>query len=264
MAQILTHLKINKNNISKYVLLPGDPKRTDIIGKYLKNFKILNQNREFRLGKGSYKGIPVTVCSTGIGSPSTAIAVEEIISAGAEILIRVGTCGGSWKKYIKPGSLVIPTACVRDEGTTLEYIPLGFPAVADLSITCALRDAAIKRNCSYFAGINRTHDAFYGNQKAIKKWGDYLLEKNWKSFDTPILSSDMETSALFVIANLRGVSAGAILGVNANPEDLKSRLFGKKQRVVAEMSERQTEETVAKSIKVTLEALKILYERNKK
>ena len=141
---ILQHLNIKQEIVPEYVLLPGDPKRVDIIGKQLSGFRIIDQNREFRTGIGSYKGTRILVCSTGIGSPSTAIAVEELTDAGAKVLIRIGTCGGSWRKDIPAGSFIIPTACVRDEGTTLEYIPQGFPAVANLALVNALEIACKK------------------------------------------------------------------------------------------------------------------------
>ena len=252
------HLKVKSNVISPYVLMPGDPARVDLIGKFLKNFQILGQNREFRIGVGTYQDIKVTVCSTGIGCPSTAITVEELIAAGAKVLIRVGTCGGAWRKDIPPGSLIIPTSSIRDEGTTMEYIPIGFPAVADFEVTESLARSAQKQKSKYFLGVNRTHDAFYGSQEAITKWGVYLLEERWKNCDTPILSSDMETSALFVIATLRGVRAGAVLAVNAEPEDLKSRLCGNKQKVITESSQKITEQTVNRAIQTVLKGLTII------
>lgn len=252
---LLSHLKIESKMVPKYVLLPGDPQRVDIIGKQLKEFKILNQNREFRTGIGTYKNITILICSTGIGCPSTAIAVEELISAGAKNLIRVGTCGGAWRKDIKNGSFIIPTACVRDEGTTLEYIPQGFPAVANNEIVTSLKETAEATKYDYCVGINRTHDAFYGSQKSITKWGQYLLDKNWQKYDTPIVSSDMECSALFVIATLRGVRAGAMLLANADPEPLKDRLLNKKQKVVTESSKEKTEKYMIKMIATTLESI---------
>src|SRR3989344_4030348 len=136
---LLSHLKIESRIVPKYILLPGDPSRVDIIGKQLSEFKIINQNREFRTGIGSYNGIKILVCSTGIGNPSTAIAVEELIDAGAKTFIRVGTCGGAWKKNIPNGSFIIPSASIRDEGTTIEYIPQSFPAVADIDVIMALK-----------------------------------------------------------------------------------------------------------------------------
>ena len=252
------HLKINSKDITPYVLLPGDPGRVNIIGKFLKDFKIISKNREYKIGVGIYKNKKITVCSTGIGCPSTAIAVEELINAGAKYLIRVGTCGGSWQKNIEAGSLIIPTASIRDEGTTDEYIPKGFPAVANFYVLMSLIKAAKKQRLPFFQGINRTHDSFFGSQQSIKKWGTYLYEDQWQKYDTPILSSDMETSALFIIATLRGVQAGAILVANANPENLKDRILNKKQKTVMEIDPKLTNAGLKKSIKVALESIECL------
>ena len=249
------HIKVNSQQISPYVLLPGDPSRVDVIGTYLDDFTILANNREFRVGIGTFRGKRITVCSTGIGCPSTAIAVEELVNAGAKYLIRVGTCGGAWRSDIPTGSLIIPTASVRDEGTTIEYIPQGFPAVANFDIVNKLILSAEKENAKYFVGINRTHDAFYGDQKSITKWGEYLLSERWKNSDTPILSSEMESSALFVIASLRNVKAGAIFAVNANPEPLKDRVNGKDTPVVTESSEEISKQTVDAMIRIALETV---------
>ncbi len=249
------HIQIRDADISKYVLLPGDPARVDIIGTYLTDFQILNQNREYRIGIGTYKGKRITVCSTGIGCPSTAIAVEELVNAGATYLIRVGTCGGAWRSDIAAGSLIIATASVRDEGTTTEYIPKAFPAIADMDVTYALRESARANNVRAFTGINRTHDAFYGSDRAIKKWGEYLKEQRWEDADTPILSSEMESAALFVIASLRNVKAGAIFAVNADPEPLKARVLGQLLPVVTESNPALTQQTVDTMIRVALDAI---------
>lgn len=254
MYNFQPHLKVIKAVISPYVLLPGDPGRVGLIGKFLENFKIVADNREFKIGVGKYQNKQITVCSTGIGCPSMAIAAEELINAGAKYLIRVGTCGGAWRKDIPIGSLIIPNACVRDEGLTLEYIPQGFPAVGDLETVMALVASAQKLNQKYFVGVNRTHDAFYGEQSSITKWGKYLLDKKWKNYDTPILSSDMECAALYVVASLRGVKAGCVLAVNAGPESLRDRLVGKKQKIVAEKEKNISKKIIEKSIVVALES----------
>lgn len=243
----LAHLKIESSRVSPWVLLPGDPARVDLIGKKLGDFKILGQNREFRIGVGTYCGVPATVCSTGIGSPSTAIAVEELISAGARTLIRVGTCGGAWRSDIRAGSLIVPTASVRDEGTSREYVPDGFPAVADPSVVLTIERSARAIGKPVFVGLNRTHDAFYGNEDAITKWKD-----------APIISSDMETSALFVVASLRGARAGAILAANADPEPPSAWLTGDIKGVATELNETVTAEIVDAAIVAALETLVIL------
>ncbi len=250
------HIKVK--NVPAKVLLMGDPKRVGLVGSFLEKFNIIAKNREFRLGVGIYKGKEILACSAGIGCPSTAIAVEELINAGAKTIIRIGTCGGAWRSDISAGSLIIPTSSIRDEGASLEYIPQGFPAVADIDVTNALMASADKLKFKKFVGINRTHDAFYGSQKTITKWGLYLAEKRWQKSDTPILSSEMECSILFVIASLRNVKAGAILAVNSNPEPLKERVANKKLLVITESNEKVTRKTVEKMIEVALEAMTVL------
>ena len=254
----LQHLKVDSKKITPFILLPGDPARVDLIGKKLNKFRIIGQNREFRVGVGLYQNIPITVCSTGIGCPSTALAADVLIDAGAKVLIRVGTCGGAWRSDIPAGSLIIPVASVRDEGTTKEYIPEGFPAVANFTVVDALIKSAKQRNYKFFMGINRTHDAFFGKLQSITRWGDYLKDERWKNQDTPILSSEMESSALFVIASLQNVKAGAVLAVNANPEPLVDRIRGKKQRVASEISKEVTKKVTESAINVALEAVRIL------
>lgn len=248
------HLQIKKGKISKLVLMPGDPGRVEKVGELLESPKVVASNREFKTLNGYYKNKLITVCSTGIGCPSTAIAAEELIGAGAEILIRIGTCGGSWREDLKAGSLMIPTASVRDEGTTLEYIPQGFPAVADFEIVNALSKAAKTKKYEFQCGINRTHDAFYGSQQAITKWGEYLKDEKFNKLETPIWSSEMECSALFVIASMYGIKAGAILAVDGEPEPLKLRLQGKKQQVKTFESEKVRDTAVKKMLEVVLEA----------
>ncbi len=258
MSPTLAHLKVDPSALAPRVLMPGDPARVDEIGKKLDNFTILGQNREFRIGVGTYKSVPITVCSTGIGCPSTAIAAEELIDAGAQYLMRVGTCGGAWRSDIPLGNIIIPSASVRDEGTTNEYIPQGFPAVADRTIVNALVEASIREQQPYIVGINRTHDAYYGALSEITKWGTYLQDQRWKDSDTPIVSSDMECSALFVIASLRGVKAGAVLAVNADPEPLKDRLLGRSQTVVQTAHNPKATQVVDVMIHIALEAMVLL------
>ncbi len=236
------HLKITSQDISPYVLLPGDPGRVDLILEKLTDAKIISTNREFKVATGLYQGTKITVCSTGIGCPSTAIAVEELIKAGAKYLIRVGTCGGSWQKDIPAGSLAIPTACVRDEGTTKEYALPEFPAIANFKIVQALKESAEKNNYNAFTGINRTHDAFYCPPQSKEKWKDL-----------PIISSEMEASALFLISSLRQVKAGAILAVNSDPET-----FNTEYKNITETNKEKTAEIVNKTIQTALDALLLL------
>lgn len=228
MKNIQAHVPCSPKDVAEIVLLPGDPARSQMIGEnYLEKGRLVASYREFVTYTGYYKGVKISVTSTGIGSPSTAIAVEELINIGAKVLIRVGTCGGALKKEIKPGSIIIPTAAIREEGTTKEYLPPEFPAVADIDVITALIQSAETLKFKYYMGINRTHDAFYGQSQNIKKWGSIYTNPRMKNWKYPLISSEMECAPLFLIGTLRGVKTGAILAVNANPEPLKEIMEGK-------------------------------------
>ena len=135
------HIQITKGDIGRYVILPGDPARCEKIAQYFDDPKQIARNREYTLWTGSLDGVPVAVCSTGIGGPSAAIAMEELVECGADTFIRVGTSGGIVDK-VKGGDIVIATGAIRQEGTSREYLPIEFPAVADFSVVSALHEAA--------------------------------------------------------------------------------------------------------------------------
>lgn len=257
MKRLQLHIPCLKRDVSKIFLMPGDPGRSKLIGeKYFSNGKLVASYREFVTYTGCYKGLKMTVTSTGIGSPSTAIAVEEAINLGAKVIIRVGTCGGALKKEIKPGSIIIPTASIREEGTTKEYLPLEFPAIADIDVVQKLSESAKNLGLRYYVGINRTHDAFYGQSKNIKQWGSIYLNKRMKNWTYPLLSSEMECAPLFLIGLLRGIKTGAVLAVNANPEPLKEIMENKFLFDVPDSKINTTEAkaSIDRAIKTALEA----------
>jgi uridine phosphorylase len=246
------HIRCKKGDISEYVLLPGDPARVKTIANFLENAKEVANNREFLTYRGKYKGVDITVTSTGIGCPSAAIAVEELANLGAKVFIRIGTCG-ALRKGIKTGDLIIPFAAIRAEGTSKEYISLEFPAVADPEVFHALVDSAKKQKFKFFTGINRTHDAFYEHINNFIKWGEIYLDERMKNWRYPLVSSEMECAIVFLLPLLRGLRAGCVLTVNT-PEPL--------DEVVKDpnMIYRLEESTSAKSgienaIKTALEAI---------
>lgn len=261
MKKWQTHLLCSPKEIAEIVLLPGDPARAKLIGeKYLENGRLVSSYREFVTYTGYYKEVRITVVSTGIGSPSTAIAVEEVINCGTKVLIRVGTCGGALKKEIKAGSIIIPTASIREEGTTKEYLPSEFPAIADFNVVQSLIQSAVNLKLKYYVGINRTHDAYYGQSQNLKRWGSIYLDPRMKTWKYPLISSEMECAPLFLIGLLRGVKTGAVLAVNANPEPLDEIMQGKfKFDVpVSKIKTKQAKLSVDRAIKTALEASLLL------
>jgi len=248
MSEIQPHIKCKKGDVAKYVLCPGDPGRIERIIKYWDEARKIAFNREFLTYTGKYKGIEVSATSTGIGGPSTAIAVEELVNVGAKVLIRVGTCG-SLRKDIKIGDIIIPIASMRQDGTSRDYFPIEFPAVADLEVTLALIKAAQNLGVRYWVGINRTHDAFYETSE------DFLKLKKITSRTKSLISSEMECSTLFIVALARNVKAGCVLAVNTYepPEVVETN-----PEVVYQLDEEEANEGIENAIKVALEAIRIL------
>ena len=181
LPEVKYHIQMKKGDVGRYVFLPGDPGRTDHIAKLFDNPKLMADNREYRTFTGTINGEKVSVTSTGIGGPSTAIAVEELISIGADTFIRVGTSGGMQPEQI-PGEMAITMAAIRDEGTTMHYLPAEFPAVADMTVTLALKQAAINLNIPYRVGISQSKDSFYGQHEPERMpISDRLLQR-WKAW----------------------------------------------------------------------------------
>ncbi|MCR4402997.1 MAG: nucleoside phosphorylase [Firmicutes bacterium] len=208
--EVQHHIRCKPGDIGRTVLLPGDPARAKVIAGYLEDARHVAANREFYTYTGRVDGVTVSTISTGVGAPSASIAVEEAINVGARNLIRVGTCG-ALQADIAPGQLIIATGAVRGEGTTPEYVPLSYPAVADFTLLRALVDAAEELGIDYRLGIVRTHDAFYIESPFAH--GDYRHRiKVWS--DSRVLAVENEASAVFVVSSLRG-SAGAALLVPA-------------------------------------------------
>jgi uridine phosphorylase len=208
MPSLQPHLNIKKGDIAPYVLLPGDPGRIKRIIKYWDTAREVAYQREFLTYAGTYKGIPVSATSTGIGAPSASIAVEELANVGAKIFIRIGTCG-ALKKEIQPGNLIIPDKALRQDGTTKEYVDDDYEALPDQEIFQALKKSAQELRLTYFVGINRSHDAFYETPK------NFINLINTPEYRTgKLISSEMECSSVFTVARLRGLRSGAVLGVN--------------------------------------------------
>ncbi len=195
------HIMCSESDISPYVLMPGDPDRVLRVAQFLDNWEAIAFNREYRSVKGMYKGIPVTVISTGIGGPSLVIALEELISCGGEYFIRIGSCGSS-QPEIAVGDLVVSTASVREDGASAMYIEKNYPAVADFYLLTALVESCTNLQYRFHIGITRSHDSFYIDDEKVR------MDKAYKN---NIIASDMETAALYTLASIRGVKAASIL-----------------------------------------------------
>ncbi len=218
------HIQVGKGDVGRYVILPGDPKRCVKIAQYLDDAKLMADSREYITYTGSLNGVKVSVTSTGIGGPSAAIALEELVKAGADAFVRIGTCGGM-QTEVKSGDIVIATGAIRMEGTSREYAPLEFPAVADIQVTNALMQAAKETGQDFHAGVVQCKDSFYGQHDPEGKPVSYELLQKWEAWKRlGCLASEMESAALFVAASSLGVRAGACFLVMANQEREKAGL----------------------------------------
>ena len=194
------HLHIRPGDVGKYVILPGDPGRCKRIAEYFDDPKLIASNREFTTYTGTLNGEKVSVCSTGIGGPSAAIAMEEVI----------------------PGDLVIASGAIRMEGTSKEYMPIEFPAVADFEVTMNLVNAAKKLGYRYHVGVVECKDSFYGQQQPETMGVDYELQNKWNAWlKGGTLCSEMESAALYTVAAVRHVRVSTVLLVFQNQERRK-------------------------------------------
>ncbi len=212
------HIQVGEGDVGKYVILPGDPKRCAKIAEYFDDPVLVADNREYVTYTGYLDGIKVSVTSTGIGGPSASIAMEELVRAGADTFIRVGTCGGM-QLDVKSGDLVIATGAVRMEGTSKEYAPIEFPAVADIGIVNALIASAGEMKEEYHAGVVQCKDAFYGQHAPEAMPVSYELLNKWEAWKRlGCLASEMESAALFIVASTLHVRVGSVFLVVANQE----------------------------------------------
>ena len=218
------HIQVGEGDIGKYVILPGDPKRCAKIAKYFDDAKLMADSREYVTYTGYLEGVKVSVTSTGIGGPSSSIAMEELVKSGAHTFIRVGTCGGM-QLDVKSGDLVIATGAIRMEGTSKEYAPIEFPAVADIHIVNALMAAAKDMETGCHAGVVQCKDAFYGQHSPETMPVSYELLNKWEAWKRlGCLASEMESAALFIVASSLHVRVGSIFLVVANQEREKEGL----------------------------------------
>lgn len=212
------HIQVAQGEVGRYVIMPGDPKRCVKIAQYFDDPVPIADNREYITYTGTLDGVKVSVTSTGIGGPSASIAMEELCRCGADTFVRIGTCGGM-QTEVKSGDVVIATGAIRMEGTSKEYAPIEYPAVADLEVTNALVSAAKTKGFPYHAGVVECKDAFYGQHEPEKMPVGYELLSKWEAWKMMgCLASEMESAALFIAAGKLRVRAGSCFLVVANQE----------------------------------------------
>ena len=218
------HIQLGKGDVGRYVLLPGDPKRCEKIAAHFDNPVKMADSREYVTYTGYLEGEKVSVTSTGIGGASASIAMEELVKIGADTFIRVGTCGGM-QIPVKSGDLVIATGAIRMEGTSREYAPIEYPAVADFHMVQALVQAAEKGKYPYHVGVVQCKDAFYGQHSPETMPVSYELLNKWEAWKRlGCLASEMESAALFIVASTLHVRCGSVFLVMANQEREKQGL----------------------------------------
>lgn len=240
------HLQIRPGDVGRYVILPGDPKRCAKIAKYFDDAKLIADSREYVTYTGYLEGEKVSVTSTGIGGPSASIALEELVQAGADTFIRVGTCGGI-DVDVKGSDIVVATGAIRTEGTSKEYAPIEFPALAHLDVVNALVSACKKQGVEYHTGVVQCKDSFYGQHSPERMPVSYELENKWEAWRRlGVKASEMESAALFVVASALKVRCGSNFLVVANQE-----------REALGLENPVAHDTEA-AIKVTVEALRQL------
>ncbi len=207
---------------ARIAILPGDPGRVERIASLLDSPQPLATEREFTSAIGRLDGQPVVVCSTGIGGPSTSIAVEELAQLGVRTFLRVGTTGAI-QPGIKPGDTIVTTGAVRLDGASQHFAPLEYPAVANYECTTALVEAARSRGATPHLGITASSDTFYPGQerydteagRVVRRFQGSLEE--WRNLG--VLNYEMESATLFTMCSANGWRAGCVAGVLVNRND---------------------------------------------
>ncbi len=247
----LYHIHCAAGEVGRYVILPGDPGRCESIAAHFDDPVLVAKNREYVTYTGTLLGEKVSVCSTGIGGPSAAIAMEELAQLGADTFIRVGTCGGI-DIDVKSGDIVVATGAIRYEHTSVEYAPIEFPAVSDFGISLALTEAAMELGYRVHTGVVQCKDSFYGQHSPEKSPVYYELLQKWESWKRlGVKASEMESAALFVVASALGVRCGSCFHTVWNQE-----------REKAGLDQEMSEDTSA-AVKVGVEALKKIIEKDR-
>lgn len=239
------HIRCRPGDIAKYVLLPADPGRVELIAQTWDERKEISRHFGHVTYSGEVGGIPLTACSTGIGGASAANAVEELAELGADTFIRVGTTGAIWD-HIELGDLIITTGAVRYDGASSQYVDLAYPACADYEVVAALVEAAERLGHPYHVGISASTASFYCGQARPGFQGYWQSWMNDKIADlraAKVLSFEMEAGTILTMSNLFGLRAGSVCAVVANRITNKFADIG-----------------VDRCIQVAIEAVRVLHE----
>lgn len=245
------HIGLDESLNCKYAILPGDPGRVEKIAAFLDEPHFVGQNREYTSFVGTIDGERVLVMSTGMGGPSTAIAVEELHVLGVQTMIRIGTCGGI-NLQVKGGDLVVASGAIRMDGTGREYLPIEFPAVPDFDVLTALVQAARKSGRDSHVGVVHCKDSFYGQHSPERMPVSYELLNKWEAWKRGnTMGSEMESSTLFLVAQVLGIRAGSVFNVVWN-----------KDRQKLGMPDEECHDTTV-ACKTAVEAIRILIAEDK-
>jgi uridine phosphorylase len=223
MSEVQYHIRVKEGDVGKYVLLPGDPGRCESIANYFDNPKFVSFNREHKVYTGYISGEMVSVVSTGMGCPSTAIAVEELVKIGCHTFIRVGT-SGAMQPHMEVGDIAIINAAIRDEGTSRQYLPIEYPAIADLDVINALVKASKKLDYTHYVGVSHTKDSFYSEVEPDRMPMASFLKDRWNQWVAGgAICSEMEASIVFILAGIYRKRAGAVTMIIGSDMDTIAR-----------------------------------------
>ncbi|MCD6449224.1 MAG: nucleoside phosphorylase [Thermotogaceae bacterium] len=237
------HIKVNPEDVGKYVIIVGDRGRVQRIAKYLANPVKVGDNREYLTMTGKLKGEKVSVMSTGMGAPAVEIAINELATTNAKVVIRLGTTG-ALQKFLKLGDTVIATATVRRDGATIQYLPPEFPAVADFYVTNYLVKAAQESGHRFHTGIVYSTDSYYGkifNPESHQKYIELLVKAR-------VLTVEMELGSLFVVGKVKNLKTGGILVVREE--------IGENSEYI--QAGEKFEEGMEKTIQIALRAIEMM------
>lgn len=212
------HIDCGPGDVARYVLLPGDPARVGKIASNWESRKEIADHREYHTMTGLYKGTTISCTSTGIGSPSLAIGVDELSRIGADTFIRVGSTG-ALQKGMKLGDLVITTGAVRLDGASKDLVIPEYPAVANYEVVMALIQAAEALRVPYHVGVTASTDTFYTGQSrpALNGYLPSFKERTLEDMQKAnVMNFEMEAGCLLTMSTLFKKRAGAVCFVVAN------------------------------------------------